>query len=99
MIGYIILVILIISLFGVGVWVIFNLLRKVELLETRVQNQSEYFVRLDDLVRISNKRLEELDDKGSFSSDDEIGFFFEYVKQFQGILTEYVTKNIKTLEE
>ena len=30
-----------------------------------------------------SKRLKQLDNKGSFESDDEVGFFFTYVKELQ----------------
>ena len=44
-----------------------------------LMNLSELLVRLNDMVSISTKRLDEIDDKGAFSSDDEIGWFFTYV--------------------
>jgi hypothetical protein len=51
------------------------------------------------MVSISTKRLNEIDDKGAFSSDDEIGWFFTYVKQVQDLLKQYVTDNVVDLND
>jgi len=66
-----IIVILAILLIASG-YVVYNLFRKVEVLETLAEQHSDYLVRLNDMVEISTKRLKEIDDKGAFSSDDEI---------------------------
>ena len=70
MIGYILLSIIIITL---G-WTTFNLTRKVERLETWVE---DYAQRIQD----TKQTLDEVDIKGSFSSDDEIGFAYETVRE------------------
>ena len=36
-----------------------------------------------------DRKLNELDVRGTFESDDEIGFFFQGVKRLQGILNEF----------
>ena len=51
------------------------------------------------MVEISTKRLKEIDDKGAFSSDDEIGWFFTYVDQVQSLLKQYVTENVVDLND
>jgi hypothetical protein len=82
-----------------SLYVIYNLFRKVEVLETLAEKHSDYLVRLNDMVSISTKRLDEIDDKGAFSSDDEIGWFFTYVKQVQDLLKQYVTDNVVDLND
>ena len=82
-----------------ALYIIYNLFRKVEVLETLAEKHSDYLVRLNDMVSISTKRLNEIDDKGAFSSDDEIGWFFTYVKQLQELLNQYIVENIKTYDE
>ena len=82
-----------------ALYVIYNLFRKVEVLETLAEKHSDYLVRLNDMVSISTKRLDEIDDKGAFSSDDEIGWFFTYVKQVQDLLKQYVTDNVVDLND
>ena len=93
-----IIVILNILLIASG-YVIYNLFRKVEVLETLAEQHSDYLVRLNDMVEISTKRLKEIDEKGAFSSDDEIGWFFTYVDQVQSLLKQYVTENVVDLND
>ncbi len=76
-----------------------NLLRKVELLEDLAETHSDYLIKLNDVVKSTSGRLQELDDKEMFSSDDEIGFFFDYVKGMQALLKAYITDNIKELKQ
>lgn len=82
-----------------SLYIIYNLFRKVEVLETLAEKHSDYLVRLNDMVSVSTKRLDEIDDKGAFSSDDEIGWFFTYVKQVQDLLKQYVTDNVVDLND
>ena len=93
-----IIVILVILLIASG-YVIYNLFRKVEVLETLAEQHSDYLVRLNDMVEVSTKRLKEIDEKGAFSSDDEIGWFFTYVDQVQSLLKQYVTENVVDLND
>ena len=71
---------------GFSTW---NLLRKLEKLEDTVQDQQRYVENISNVIEDSNKRLREVDDKGHFSADDEVGFFFENLKQIQNILDGY----------
>ena len=82
-----------------SLYIIYNLFRKVEVLETLAEKHSDYLVRLNDMVSVSTKRLDEIDDKGAFSSDDDIGWFFTYVKQVQDLLKQYVTDNVVDLND
>jgi hypothetical protein len=93
------IIIIISVLLIASLYVIYNLFRKVEVLETLAEKHSDYLVRLNDMVSISTKRLDEIDDKGAFSSDDEIGWFFTYVKQVQDLLKQYVTDNVVDLND
>jgi len=70
MIGYIILSLIVITL---G-WTTFNLTRKVERLETWVE---DYAQRIQDTKQV----LDELDNKGTFKADDEIGVVFAAIKE------------------
>ena len=70
MIGYIILGIISLTLS----YVVFNLTRKVERLETWVEN---YAQRIQDTKQV----LDEIDAKGSFEADDEIGVVFTSIKE------------------
>ena len=81
----IILAIIIIVL-GYFTW---NLLRKVEKYEDIAQYQQNYIENVSTVIGESSKRLREVDEKGTFESDDEIGFFFKGVKEIQSILDEF----------
>ncbi len=70
MIGYILLSIIIITL---G-WTTFNLTRKVERLETWIE---DYAQRIQDTQQV----LKEIDSKGTFEADDEIGVIFTSIKE------------------
>jgi hypothetical protein len=79
----------------------FNLLRKNEKLEDMVENQSKilggymsYLNKIADIIEHSDRRLKEVDSKGSFKSDDEVGFFFEQLLSIQEVLNKFNIKNI-----
>jgi competence protein ComGF len=79
----------------------FNLLKKIEKQEDMMVSQNEilvsyqiYLNKLSDIVELSDKKLKEVDHKGSFESDDEIGFFFQSVKQLQETLNVFKIKNL-----
>jgi hypothetical protein len=81
----IILAILLIVL-GYFTW---NLLRKVEKYEDIAQYQQNYIENISTVIGESSKRLREVDGKGTFESDDEVGFFFKGLKEMQMILDEF----------
>ena len=55
----------------------FNLLRKNEKQEDILAGYMTYLNKISDTIEMAEKKLMEVDAKGSFKSDDEIGFFFE----------------------
>ena len=79
----------------------FNLLRKLEKQEDALNNQTiilssylSYLNKISDIIEFSDKKLKEVDHKGSFKSDDEVGFFFEEIKQIQETLNQFKVKNL-----
>lgn len=48
-----------------------------------------YIKNFDAAITLTGKKLEEIDLKGMFSSDDEIGFFFLVVKDLQSVLNKF----------
>ena len=83
MIGYILLSLIIITL---G-FTTYNQLRKVERLESWVE---DYAQRIQDTKRV----LEEIDAKGSFEADDEIGVVFTSIKEAVDELNEITEQEI-----
>ena len=83
MIGYIILGIISLTLS----YVVFNLTRKVERLETWVE---DYAQRIQDTKQV----LDELDNKGTFKADDEIGVVFTAIKEAVDEINEITEQEI-----
>tara|TARA_Y100000592_G_scaffold49141_1_gene77745 strand:+ start:359 stop:610 length:252 start_codon:yes stop_codon:yes gene_type:complete len=83
MIGYIILGIISLTLS----YVVFNLTRKVERLETWIEN---YAQRIQDTQQV----LKEIDSKGTFESDDEIGVIFTSIKEAVDELNEITEEEL-----
>ena len=54
----------------------------------------EYLNKISGLIEFSDKKLKEVDHKGSFESDDEVGFFFQEIKQIQETLNAFKIKNL-----
>tara|TARA_B100001996_G_scaffold109711_1_gene83029 strand:- start:122 stop:373 length:252 start_codon:yes stop_codon:yes gene_type:complete len=83
MIGYILLVLVVL----VEGYVIWNLTEKTERLENWVE---DYAQRVIDTKQV----LEEIDSKGSFEADDEIGTIFEAIKETVDELNEITEKEL-----
>ena len=89
--------ILIISLSILAVVLLYttiNLLRKNEKAEDIVVGYLIYLDQISKVIEASDEKLKKVDQKESFKSDDEIGFFFEQVKKIQEILNEFKLKKI-----
>jgi hypothetical protein len=67
----------------------FNLLKKNERAEDVIVSYEKHINEIDGVIQFINKRVQEIDAKGTFSSDDEVGFFFERLKLLNELLNEY----------
>ena len=67
----------------------FNLLRKNEKAEDIIISQSDFINKISEQIETSQKRLDEIDQKGTFQGDDEIGRFFNEVKIIQNDLSRF----------
>ena len=74
--------IILLVLLIVCLYIIYNLNKKTEQYET-------WFESIREQVSDTNVKLNEIDVRGSFSSDDEIGFYFNYMKDLQNELSKY----------
>lgn len=83
MIGYILLSIIVLML---G-WTTFNLTRKTERLESWIE---DYAQRIQETQRV----LKEIDNKGTFEADDEIGVTFTAIKEAVDELNEITEQEI-----
>ena len=73
----------------------FNLLRKNEQQEDILISYLEYLDTLSKVIEASDKKLKEIDHSGVFKSDDEVGQFFDAVKEIQDILYEFKVTRLK----
>jgi len=67
----------------------FNLLRKNEKAEDLVIRYEQHIQNLDEVIQFIVKRVDEIDQKGSFKSDDEVGFFFQRLKMLNELLRNF----------
>jgi hypothetical protein len=81
--------ILLLLIIGVLVFVILNLLKKQERMEDVIISYQEYITKFTDAVNESDKLLNKVDEKGTFKSDDEVGFFFTFIKKIQSELNTF----------
>ena len=78
----IVLVILLTLSVSISFVAIRNLIKKNETMEDFINKQS-------DAIAACDTRLKNIDQKGIFYADDEIGWFFEEVKKIQEALNEF----------
>ena len=83
MIGYILLSMIVVML---G-WTTFNLTRKTERLESWIE---DYAQRIQDTKQV----LDELDNKGTFQADDEIGVVFTSIKEAVDEINQITEKEL-----
>jgi len=72
-----------------GCW---NLLKQAEQLENQCVMYIDIITEIRDKVLDVEIELKEIDIKGSFEADDEVGFVFKEIKQLSAELVETVNK-------
>ena len=81
----ILLIIILTIVITTSFFIIKNLIVKNEILEDFISKQSE-------AIQACDQRLQQIDDKGIFYADDQIGFFFKEVQKIQEALNEFTLK-------
>jgi hypothetical protein len=72
----------------------FNLLRKNEKQEDILAGYLDYLDKLSRVIEVSDEKLKSIDARGTFESDDEVGFFFQQIKGLQDILNDFQLKKL-----
>ena len=67
----------------------FNLLKKNERAEDMISYYEDYMKEIDEQIKFIEKRTKEIDARGTFESDDEVGFFFQRLKLLVELLASY----------
>lgn len=71
-------------------YIIRNLMLKVEAYEDVTQDQVRYLQNISNIIGESKQHLQNLDERGVFQSDDEVGEFFNQMKSVQEQLNNYM---------
>ena len=71
-------------------YIVRNLIIKNEKYEDVVRDQTQYLQNISNAIYEGQKHLQNLDEKGVFQSDDEVGYFFEQLKYVQDELNRYM---------
>ena len=88
-----IIIILLVLVAGVLSYTTYNLLKKNEKQEDILASYLIYMDQLSKIIEHSSERLKKIDNKGTFESDDEIGWFFEQIKVIQERLNNFKLTN------
>jgi len=87
---------IIIGVLGISViilsYITWNLMRKQEKAEDILGGYLDYLDKLSRTIEVSDSKMKEIDSKGTFESDDEVGFFFQTIKELQSIFNEFTIK-------
>jgi len=86
MITFCIILVCLVVLLG---YTTYNLLKKNEKAEDIIVSYESYIKNLTSTIHTADTKLKEIDQKGLFDSDDEIGWFFGYVKEIQSQLNQF----------
>lgn len=86
MITLIVILVVLVLVFGYTTW---NLHRKVTKQEDIIEYQVGYLRKVAYLISESKIYVEQLDEKGTFRSDDEVGVFFNFMKEIQDTINAY----------
>ena len=65
------------------------LIRRNNALEKAVIQQREYIDAISIIINNSDQKLKELDTLGAFQTDDEVGTFFQNLREIQTIINDF----------
>ena len=68
------------------------LIRKNRKLERAVAEQQNYIDAISIIIQDSDNTIKELDARGAFEADDEVGTFFRNIREIQEVLNNFNTR-------
>ena len=86
MIWFWIIIIHLIEIVAIG---IFFLIRRNNALEKAVNDQQQYIDAISIVIADGDRRLRELDTMGAFEADDEVGNFFQNLREIQTTISQF----------
>jgi len=87
---YYVIIGVLVAISGTLSYLVRNLLLKNEKYEDVVRDQTQYLQNISNAIGEGQKHLVNLDEKGVFQSDDEVGYYFEQLKYVQDELNRYM---------
>lgn len=87
---YNIIIALLVAFLFIFIYILRNLLLKVEKYEDILENQTKFLESLSNIIKQSDQHLKNLDERGVFQSDDEVGTFFNNMKKVQDELNRFI---------
>jgi LPS O-antigen subunit length determinant protein (WzzB/FepE family) len=87
----IVLWIVVIHLVELAILAGYLLIKKSNRLEKVVVEQQQYIDAISIVINNSSNTIKELDSRGAFEADDEVGTFFRSLKEIQDILNQFNT--------
>jgi hypothetical protein len=79
----------VIEIIGVAGYLI---IRKNSKLEKALIEQQQYIDAISIIIEDSANTIQELDSRGAFEADDEVGTFFRNLKEIQTVLNQFNTR-------
>ena len=87
--GWIIATIILSMILTAMGFAVINLLKKNEKQEDLINQYEDFIVKQSEAIKACDSRLKQVDDKGVFKSDDEIGWMFKEILKIQEALNEF----------
>jgi len=79
----------VIELIGIAGYLI---IRKNNKLEKALVEQQQYIDAISIIIEDSANTIQELDNRGAFEADDEVGTFFRNLKEIQNVLNQFINR-------
>ena len=64
-------------------FIIRNLIKKNENQEDTIKNYEDFIIKQSEAINLCDQRLKDIDNKGIFQADDEIGWMFGEIKKYK----------------
>ena len=86
MIWFWVIIIHLIEIVAIGIYL---LIRRNNALEKAVNEQQQYIDAISIVIADGDRRLRELDTMGAFEADDEVGTFFQNLREIQTTISQF----------
>lgn len=81
----------------ISCYVNYNTYKKIAVYEKYIKIYNDVFLDFVRRLKATDEQLKIIDARGTFQSDDEVGFFFTELKKIQILMNEFI-ENVQTLK-